>query len=54
MLLNLFRINKRAEMEESRRSINPWMLRLQKLALELKCPLWFLSFASFPVKLMHF
>ncbi|XP_076908631.1 BRCA1-associated RING domain protein 1-like [Bidens hawaiensis] len=26
-------------MEESVRSMNPWMLHLQKLALELKCPL---------------
>jgi len=26
--------------------LNPWMLHFQKLALELKCPLWFVNFPS--------
>ena len=29
--------------------LNPWMLHFQKLALELKCPLWFVNFHSLPL-----
>lgn len=27
--------------------LNPWMLHFQKLALELKCPLWFVNLSLF-------
>ncbi|GLU07790.1 hypothetical protein SLE2022_247370 [Rubroshorea leprosula] len=31
--------------------MNPWVLHLQKLGLELKCPLWFLELISRPLLL---
>lgn len=38
----------------TRSMMNPWVLHFQKLGLELKCSLWFVSLAKFIFFLFYF